>query len=141
MDVDNPIEFCQLECQEHPDCKGFTIKKNDACNLKNDVKSNVTISKWKIRFFNHKVIKLKKNSFTARGNYISGPKFCPIDGNWSEYDLWLPCSPMCGNGTSRRFRFCTNPEPSYGGKFCEGLNYEEVDCFTDCSQGKLKLLL
>ena len=71
----------------------------------------------------------------ARGNYISGPKFCPIDGNWSEYDLWLPCSPMCGNGTSRRFRFCTNPEPSYNGKFCEGLNYEEEKCFTDCIQG------
>ena len=43
-DVDNPIEFCQLECQEHSDCKGFTIKKNEGCNLKNDVKSNVSIS-------------------------------------------------------------------------------------------------
>ena len=44
-DMENPIQFCQLACQEHSDCKGFTIKKNDACNLKNDVKSNVSIGK------------------------------------------------------------------------------------------------
>ena len=66
---------------------------------------------------------------------ISGPKNCQINGNWSDFGLWMPCSKSCGNGTKRRFRFCTNPKPKFGGEECEGNNFEDSDCFVDCSSG------
>ena len=66
---------------------------------------------------------------------ISGPKNCQINGNWSDFGLWMPCTKSCGNGTKRRFRFCTNPKPKFGGEVCEGNNFEDSDCFVDCSSG------
>uniref|UniRef100_A0A4W3HNI1 ADAM metallopeptidase with thrombospondin type 1 motif 16 n=1 Tax=Callorhinchus milii TaxID=7868 RepID=A0A4W3HNI1_CALMI len=47
-----------------------------------------------------------------------GPK--PINGRWSEWSMWLPCSRTCGGGVTSRERQCTNPRPQYGGKFCDG---------------------
>ena len=52
----------------------------------------------------------------------------------------MPCSKSCGNGTMRRFRYCTNPLPKYNGNYCTGNNYEEMECYTDCSKG-IKTLL
>ncbi|KAF7240471.1 A disintegrin and metalloproteinase with thrombospondin motifs 16 [Varanus komodoensis] len=47
-----------------------------------------------------------------------GPK--PTHGHWSEWSRWSSCSRTCGGGISHRERYCTNPRPSHGGKFCEG---------------------
>ncbi|RMX45920.1 hypothetical protein pdam_00011012 [Pocillopora damicornis] len=41
---------------------------------------------------------------------------------------WTRCSNPCGNGTSFRYRTCTNPAPLHGGKYCEGDLYEMMDC-------------
>ena len=88
------IEDCQLKCQELDDCLGFSVQLFKKCYLKKSIDQNETKSS---------------------NNFISGPKFCPIDGDWSDFGLWLPCSSICGNGTMRRFRTCTDPEPKYGG--------------------------
>ncbi|XP_056000284.1 hemicentin-1-like isoform X2 [Ostrea edulis] len=50
---------------------------------------------------------------------------CPIDGGWSEFgdwDEWGVCSVTCDGGsqTRDRRRTCTQPEPQYGGKACDG---------------------
>ena len=42
-----------------------------------------------------------------------------VDGQWSE---WVTeCSKTCGGGTWSITRQCNNPEPSCGGKQCEGM--------------------
>ncbi|XP_062584689.1 sushi, von Willebrand factor type A, EGF and pentraxin domain-containing protein 1-like [Saccostrea cucullata] len=63
-------------------------------------------------------------------------KFCEslfLNGNWSEWDEWSPCSENCGNGTKTRQRYCTNPAPYNGGKLCTGSDKEIAECIVkDC---------
>ncbi|XP_068090670.1 A disintegrin and metalloproteinase with thrombospondin motifs 16 isoform X2 [Hyperolius riggenbachi] len=47
-----------------------------------------------------------------------GPK--PINGQWSDWSAWSPCSRTCGGGILYRERQCNKPRPFHGGKFCEG---------------------
>lgn len=51
-----------------------------------------------------------------------------VHGNWSKWDEWSQCSETCGNGTKSRKRYCTNPAPYNGGKFCTGNNTEVTHC-------------
>ncbi|XP_019875502.2 A disintegrin and metalloproteinase with thrombospondin motifs 2 [Aethina tumida] len=57
----------------------------------------------------------------------------PQDGGWSDWSAWGTCSRSCNSGVQFRSRKCDNPEPSYGGKACEGANEEWRVCNTgDC---------
>ncbi|XP_078373577.1 properdin-like [Oculina patagonica] len=55
-------------------------------------------------------------------------KFCPVDGNWSSWSEWAPCSTTCGAGLQLRMRNCTNPAPDNGGKCCSGNGMEAKSC-------------
>ena len=66
--------------------------------------------------------------------------FCfAVDGGWSDWEDWGPCSVTCDNGTWTRLRTCSNPTPDHGGKQCEGDSMESSECFTDeeCIKGTL----
>ncbi|XP_022799542.1 SCO-spondin-like [Stylophora pistillata] len=53
---------------------------------------------------------------------------CPVDGAWSSWSTWTFCSQSCGNGVKERFRNCTQPAPSHGGKNCQGDAQEKHEC-------------
>ncbi|KAG8182020.1 hypothetical protein JTE90_013951 [Oedothorax gibbosus] len=53
---------------------------------------------------------------------------CPIDGHWSAWSDWQPCTVTCGVGVQVRTRECNNPEPLYGGNFCYGTDTDSQDC-------------
>jgi len=55
-----------------------------------------------------------------------------VDGKWSEWEKWSPCSATCGYGERYRERFCSNPEPENGGQTCEG----EAREYEECNHGK-----
>ena len=57
-------------------------------------------------------------------------KACPVNGNYSSWSAFGPCSTWCGNGQQVRNRSCTEPEPQYGGRDCStlGLAYEVKNC-------------
>ncbi|XP_040215726.1 hemicentin-1 isoform X1 [Rana temporaria] len=55
-------------------------------------------------------------------------KSCPVDGEWSSWQVWGPCSKTCGKGTQIRARLCNNPPPSFGGTFCEGQDTQSQIC-------------
>ena len=55
---------------------------------------------------------------------------CPINGNFTEWTKYGPCSRTCGGGVRVRQRFCTKPLPQYGGKNCSwiGPDSDEIPC-------------
>ena len=53
-----------------------------------------------------------------------GDALCPINGGWSEWRSWGPCSFTCGGGFQIRSRACTSPEPKNGGLDCVTLSGE-----------------
>ena len=53
---------------------------------------------------------------------------CAVNGGWSNWLPWQPCSKTCGNGTQKRIRLCDSPTPDFGGMDCEGENFETRVC-------------
>ncbi|XP_077994304.1 A disintegrin and metalloproteinase with thrombospondin motifs 16-like [Glandiceps talaboti] len=58
-----------------------------------------------------------------------------IDGGFSAWDTtWSECSRTCGGGVAIKRRYCTNPEPMFGGAPCSGPDAQYQLCNTeDCS--------
>ncbi|XP_065845856.1 A disintegrin and metalloproteinase with thrombospondin motifs 14-like isoform X2 [Oscarella lobularis] len=52
----------------------------------------------------------------------------PIDGRWSNYTQFGPCSRSSGTGVRVRERRCNNPRPSYGGSLCHGSSFQVELC-------------
>ncbi|XP_063995525.1 uncharacterized protein LOC135172933 isoform X2 [Diachasmimorpha longicaudata] len=49
-------------------------------------------------------------------------------GGWGQWSPWSPCSSTCVGGVRNRYRFCDNPPPRYGAKFCQGKAVETEPC-------------
>lgn len=83
--------------------------------------------KFRKKFVENRVSNVLTNYLSLRLNLFL------VDGRWSGWSAWSPCSVTCGNGRQERTRRCDTPVPEYGGKFCEGPakeyhNCEEDDC-------------
>ena len=50
---------------------------------------------------------------------------CPIDGGYSHWSEFSPCTKSCGNGTMKRIRTCTNPKPKFKGRGCSFIGSPE----------------
>ena len=63
-----------------------------------------------------------------------------VNGNWSSWRLG-PCSKTCGGGIHKYTRVCDNPEPSCGGKECEGhaVYSHKKKCNDFCCPGMIML--
>ena len=116
-DLNHSVEKCQEKCQELDNCVGFTMSsESEKCFLKSDEDDKQLTDKSDAKF-------------------ISGPKKCPINGGWSEVLYWIPCK----DGKEKGFKYCTNPEPSYGGHDCDGENFIIQDCNDTMDEGKFKV--
>ncbi|XP_004594559.2 SCO-spondin [Ochotona princeps] len=69
---------------------------------------------------------------------------CPVDGTWTEWEAWGPCSVSCGGGHQSRRRSCVDPPPKNGGAPCLGTSQERVPCSlqpctggTDCGPDRV----
>ena len=59
-----------------------------------------------------------------------------VDGKWSAWETWSPCTKTCGNGKRNRVRLCNNPAPANGGKTCEGKEENSEACLVRQCPGK-----
>ncbi|XP_019553970.3 hemicentin-1 [Aedes albopictus] len=67
---------------------------------------------------------------------VCNVKFCSINGGWTPWTNWTPCSETCGFGRTLRWRSCANPAPRNGGLPCQGAESEikickEKECVVD----------
>ncbi|EAT36338.1 AAEL011566-PA [Aedes aegypti] len=67
---------------------------------------------------------------------VCSVKFCSINGGWTPWTNWTPCSETCGFGRTLRWRSCANPAPRNGGLPCQGAESEikickEAECIVD----------
>ncbi|CAK8691082.1 unnamed protein product [Clavelina lepadiformis] len=53
---------------------------------------------------------------------------CAVNGGWSRWGPWLPCSASCGDSVQIRLRHCNNPTPSGDGVKCFGRDTESRQC-------------
>ena len=51
-----------------------------------------------------------------------------VDGNWTVWTEWGTCDQSCANGTIMRQRWCVNPRPERGGRYCVGDAIERLPC-------------
>ncbi|XP_013386999.1 uncharacterized protein LOC106156341 [Lingula anatina] len=59
---------------------------------------------------------------------------CPVEGDWSEWLGWNPCSVTCGTGHRTRYRKCDSPLPLLGGT-CVGDDHQRKKCtMPECSK-------
>ena len=66
--------------------------------------------------------------------------FRVVDGEWSDWKDWSPCSTTCGAGTQERERTCTEPRPAFGGNSCVGVSRESKSCQARVCPGKIMVL-
>lgn len=58
-----------------------------------------------------------------------------VDGGWSEWQKWSPCSAICDMGTRYRIRSCSRPEPEGSGRQCEGETVQTNICYVRPCKG------
>lgn len=60
-----------------------------------------------------------------------------VDGGWSDWLAWEPCSATCGTAERARRRLCDNPVPENGGVECQGERIILEICDMPSCPGKL----
>ncbi|XP_053328822.1 hemicentin-2 [Spea bombifrons] len=51
-----------------------------------------------------------------------------VNGGFSEWQEWGPCTRTCGQGVQERVRLCNNPPPANGGRPCAGRDVDVRTC-------------
>ena len=60
-----------------------------------------------------------------------------VNGNWTRWSAWQPCTVTCGDGYQERYRYCSEPAPANGGLPCPGTDTDRRQCNRDKCPGKM----
>jgi hypothetical protein len=85
----------------------------------------------------HTSCNLLNNTYDSRFYFVH---FCAVNGEWSAWSHWTPCSQSCGKSVKLRMRKCDNPTPLYGGEKCSDDAEEEMNCDVPACPGWTNLV-
>ncbi|CAH3159794.1 unnamed protein product [Porites lobata] len=68
-------------------------------------------------------------------------RFVKVNGGWSHWSPWQPCTVTCGYGYRIRTRNCTSPPPKWGGQECTGTNVSTSNCGLQRCKSKSEISL
>ncbi|XP_072244443.1 hemicentin-1 [Leuresthes tenuis] len=60
-----------------------------------------------------------------------------INGGYSDWEEWGPCSSTCGQGAQERIRLCNKPAPANGGRTCSGPSTDSRKCQAGLCPGEV----
>ncbi|XP_026805571.1 uncharacterized protein LOC113548730 [Rhopalosiphum maidis] len=150
----------RLRCCDHPspsrtslNCSGNYIEFKNCFGKSCTAKTNGTWCKWmkwsecSVQKGNGIIIRKRfcrssndnKNSFyvSCSGPHTEiGQCYAPgVDGGWSEWQKWSPCSATCDGGIRYRLRSCSRPEPEDSGRHCVGETVQTNKCYIEPCKG------
>ncbi|XP_078390988.1 SCO-spondin-like [Cetorhinus maximus] len=101
-----------------------TILTDDGAELQEEILSGTTL--------HHEC----SNCTCWNGRLVCSFSACVIDGQFSTWSPWSPCSRSCGGiGHMTRSRDCSNPTPANGGRDCAGPRIDFKFCQTvECEE-------
>ncbi|XP_061877505.1 SCO-spondin isoform X1 [Entelurus aequoreus] len=139
------------ECQDFPECSrtcgcpgdmvlqdGVCVSREE-CRCKYDNSSSADFrnaswpnqADWQFASHGEEIIIDCKNCSCQAGVLLCDPlPGCYVDGGWSQWGAWSPCSLTCGGGVHSRRRQCDNPFPQSGGRGCLGITDQQRECNT-----------
>lgn len=113
------------------------------CSMLSSPKLNTTVAASCRRpcfLINAKLESLRVCFFSAANradphlSYFCPPCLSAVDGGWSEWSKWSACGADCSMWRSRE---CTQPSPGTGGKECQGLDVQSLNCTSEqCPQSE-----
>ena len=62
-----------------------------------------------------------------------------MHGEYTEWSAYDSCDRLCGGGYQRRYRYCTQPVPLFGGNDCVGSSVQSISCNTNPCPCKISL--
>lgn len=72
---------------------------------------------------NYLLHKAQEQTLVLFNNLVSS-----VNGGYSNWEEWGPCSSTCGQGFQKRIRLCNSPEPTNGGRSCSGPSTDSRKC-------------
>lgn len=81
---------------------------------------------WKSEIATHNAVQVRhipSNQMNFESTHVS----ILVDGGWGNWTSGN-CSKPCGGGVLNVSRSCDNPVPSCGGRYCDGIEFEELLC-------------
>ncbi|XP_036069528.1 hemicentin-1 isoform X2 [Oryzias melastigma] len=60
-----------------------------------------------------------------------------VNGGYTSWGEWGPCSSSCGEGLQERVRSCSKPEPANGGRPCSGPSVDTKRCHAGLCPGEV----
>ncbi|XP_050060956.1 uncharacterized protein LOC114129897 isoform X2 [Aphis gossypii] len=147
------LRYCDHPCPSRTslNCSGNYIEFKNCFGKSCTAKTNGTWCKWmkwsecSVQQGNGIIVR-KRFCRSSNNNSVymscSGPHteigrcYVPgVDGGWSEWLKWSPCSTTCDRGIRYRLRSCSRPEPESSGRHCEGETVQTNICYVGPCKG------
>lgn len=126
----------RLEQQRGPSLSKFRVSASDW--------TRKTITNFETSLLNYPRTPRERLLFCAPLSYklfFNVALSSPVNGGYSNWEEWGPCSSTCGQGFQERIRVCDNPKPANGGRSCSGPSIDSRKCHVGLCPGIVVLYL